>query len=146
MAGLLVRCTEYWSRGGLLLAVLAAVCFAMWVVLLNLYSRLREEKACEPIPQLRKDLTVLKALVSAAPLLGLLGTVMGLVQTFGTLSAGGGPTNQALAQGVGRALVTTQYGLVIALPGLIGIGVIQRQIRKVELVHAVRKIEIGRAQ
>ena len=67
-------------------------------------------------------------LVSAAPLLGLLGTVFGMLQTFlGIATSGGTETAGAVASGISEALVTTQTGLTIALPGLFIVMVIQRQ-------------------
>jgi biopolymer transport protein ExbB len=67
-----------------------------------------------------RDLRVMKIFVSAAPLLGLLGTVTGMLDTFGALASGsGGEKTMALvAKGISEALVTTETGLVIALPGL----------------------------
>lgn len=67
-------------------------------------------------------------LVSAAPLLGLLGTVLGMLQTFLGLSRSSGTeTAGVVAAGISEALVTTQTGLTIALPGLFVVMMIQRQ-------------------
>lgn len=67
-----------------------------------------------------RDLKVMKICVSAAPLVGLLGTVTGMLATFGALSsgAGGDETMGLVAEGISEALITTETGLVIALPGL----------------------------
>jgi biopolymer transport protein ExbB len=62
---------------------------------------------------------VIPVLLSALPLLGLLGTIAGLLATFRTMSTGGGidqPT--VLSGGIAEALVTTQLGLVTLIPGL----------------------------
>ncbi len=67
-------------------------------------------------------------LVAAAPLLGLLGTVMGMLQTFfGISTSGGSETAGVVAAGISEALVTTQTGLTLALPGLFMVMMIQRQ-------------------
>ena len=67
-------------------------------------------------------------LVAAAPLMGLLGTVLGMLQTFfGISTSGGAETAGVVASGISEALVTTQTGLTIALPGLFIVMVIQRQ-------------------
>jgi len=72
-------------------------------------------------------------LVSGAPLLGLLGTVLGMLQTFlGISSSSGQETAGVIAAGISEALVTTQTGLTIALPGLFLVMVIQRQRHKLE--------------
>lgn len=67
-----------------------------------------------------RDLRVMKVCVSAAPLLGLLGTVTGMLTTFNALASGSGgeKTMAMIASGISEALITTETGLVIALPGL----------------------------
>ena len=72
-------------------------------------------------------------LVAAAPLMGLLGTVMGMLQTFfGISTSGGAETAGVVAAGISEALVTTETGLVIALPGLFLVMTIQRQRAQLE--------------
>jgi biopolymer transport protein ExbB len=72
------------------------------------------------IEPFRRDLRFMKRAVSTAPLLGLLGTVTGMLNTFGALAAGTGgeKTMNMVASGISEALITTETGLVIALPGL----------------------------
>lgn len=81
---------------------------------------------------LRKDWLLLTALTASAPLLGLLGTVMGMIQTFDAVSAVSGETGQRVAEGISRALLTTQFGLVIALPGVFGAAHLRKGVREVE--------------
>ena len=74
--------------------------------------------------QLDKHLTALATIASAAPLLGLLGTVIGMIDIFGSQAAGpgalGGGSNPAqLAQGISVALYNTAFGLIVAIPSLI---------------------------
>jgi biopolymer transport protein ExbB len=72
-------------------------------------------------------------LVSAAPLLGLLGTVLGMLRTFFGISTGGGAeTADVVAGGIAEALVTTEAGLMIALPGLFIVMVIHRRRHQLE--------------
>lgn len=63
---------------------------------------------------------ILGALVVAAPLLGLLGTVLGMIATFNGVAAGSSETANLVAGGISQALITTQVGLVAALPGTFG--------------------------
>lgn len=79
-----------------------------------------EELRATEIAPFERDLRVMKICVSAAPLLGLLGTVTGMLATFAALStgAGGEKTMGLVADGISEALVTTETGLLIALPGL----------------------------
>lgn len=77
-------------------------------------------------------------LVAAAPLLGLLGTVLGMLQTFfGLSTSGGAETAGVVAAGISEALVTTQTGLIIALPGLFLVMLIERRKHKLlaQLAH-----------
>lgn len=68
-----------------------------------------------------RDLKVMQMSVSVAPLLGLLGTVTGMLATFAALAAGSGgdKTMDMVASGISQALITTETGLLIALPGLV---------------------------
>jgi biopolymer transport protein ExbB len=67
-----------------------------------------------------RDLRFMRRAVSTAPLLGLLGTVTGMLTTFHALAVGSGgeKTMELVAGGISEALITTETGLVIALPGL----------------------------
>jgi biopolymer transport protein ExbB len=79
-----------------------------------------EELRSTEIAPFERDLRVMKICVGAAPLLGLLGTVTGMLATFGALASGSGgeKTMGLVAEGISEALVTTETGLIIALPGL----------------------------
>lgn len=76
-----------------------------------------------------RDLRIMKASVGAAPLLGLLGTVTGMLSTFDALATGGGgdKTMGMVAGGISEALVTTETGLVLALSGLLFQAILTRQ-------------------
>ena len=69
----------------------------------------------------QRDLQVIGVCVAASPLLGLLGTVTGMLTTFFALStgAGGDKTMDMVAGGISEALITTETGLIIALAGLL---------------------------
>ena len=73
--------------------------------------------------KLERYLAALATIASAAPLLGLLGTVIGMIEIFGSQSGGGGGSpggNPAqLAQGISMALYNTAFGLIVAIPSLI---------------------------
>ena len=72
--------------------------------------------------QLERYLAALATIASAAPLLGLLGTVIGMIEIFGSQSGGVGSAASnpvQLAQGISMALYNTAFGLMIAIPSLI---------------------------
>lgn len=85
----------------------------------DLTARFSELRTTEIAP-VERDLKFMKRSVSAAPLLGLLGTVTGMLATFQGLATGSGgqKTMDLIAGGISEALITTETGLVIALPGL----------------------------
>jgi len=80
--------------------------------------RLLELCTMQEHPQIAKHLAIIAVLAAVAPLLGLLGTVTGMITTFEVLSVFGTGNAKALAGGVSEALITTQTGLLIAIPGL----------------------------
>jgi biopolymer transport protein ExbB len=69
-------------------------------------------------PHIRRFLSVIAVLAAISPLFGLLGTVMGMVSTFNVISLFGTGNAKALAGGISEALITTQSGLLVAIPGL----------------------------
>ena len=68
---------------------------------------------------MRAQLTTLRSIASAAPLLGLFGTVIGMIQVFDALSKGGTIQASDLAGGISEALITTACGLVVAIPAIV---------------------------
>ena len=79
--------------------------------------------------RLERGLFWLDVVVSAAPLLGLLGTVAGLVTVF-SLESDSLPTPETISRGVGLALSTTIMGLSIAIPAIVGNSYLNRRIDK----------------
>ncbi|MBN2704804.1 MAG: MotA/TolQ/ExbB proton channel family protein [Deltaproteobacteria bacterium] len=76
-------------------------------------------------------------LAGAAPLLGLLGTVSGMITTFDVIAAFGTGNARAMAAGISEALITTQAGLVVAVPGLLLGAVLQRRADRIkERMHS----------
>ncbi|NDW06101.1 MotA/TolQ/ExbB proton channel family protein [Jiella pacifica] len=78
---------------------------------------LAEEAAIEGLSRLSRHLPFLDAIVQAAPMLGLLGTVFGMIEVFFTMSGTQGAIDPALlSAGIFAALITTAAGLVVAIP------------------------------
>jgi biopolymer transport protein ExbB len=67
---------------------------------------------------MEKYLGALGTIASAAPLLGLLGTVIGMIEIFAAQSPTGGSNPQQLAHGISIALYNTAFGLIVAIPAL----------------------------
>ena len=84
-------------------------------------------------PVLNRHLAAIAVLASVAPLLGLLGTVIGMVDTFDVLSVFGTGNVKGLASGISVALITTQSGLLVAIPGLLLSGYLYRRAARLEM-------------
>lgn len=78
---------------------------------------------------LNDHLAVIGVLAAIAPLLGLLGTVTGMIGTFDVLSVFGTGNAKGMAGGISEALITTQTGLLVAIPGLYMKGFLDRRAR-----------------
>jgi biopolymer transport protein ExbB len=79
----------------------------------------RETNAREEISKLERGLVILEIVVGVAPLLGLVGTIYGLIALFASLGTAGLGDNNALASGIALALNATLLGLITAIPSLV---------------------------
>jgi len=114
------RAEAWFTSGGPLMVVLLGVGLALYGLLFDRLMRLgrsRLGRGGAEVDDPSAHLLVIRALVGAAPLLGLLGTVNGIVQAFDGMLVTGGV--EQMSAGIGRALRTTQYGLTIAAPALL---------------------------
>ncbi|WP_181295921.1 MotA/TolQ/ExbB proton channel family protein [Pseudomonas sp. Q2-TVG4-2] len=75
-----------------------------------------DEAILQETPPLERGQPLLKLLSAVAPLLGLLGTVTGMIVTFQAITQSGGGDSRLMADGISQALVTTVLGLVVAIP------------------------------
>ncbi|WP_313499044.1 MotA/TolQ/ExbB proton channel family protein [Stutzerimonas nitrititolerans] len=75
-----------------------------------------DEAILQETPPLERGQPLLKLLAAVAPLLGLLGTVTGMIVTFQAITQSGGGDSRLMADGISQALVTTVQGLVVAIP------------------------------
>jgi biopolymer transport protein ExbB len=78
------------------------------------------------LPRSNRRIAFLNVLVGTAPLMGLLGTVAGMLNTFSGLANASGETIDLVAGGIAEALITTETGLVIAIPAYIILGRIKQ--------------------
>ncbi|MBN2314128.1 MAG: MotA/TolQ/ExbB proton channel family protein, partial [Sedimentisphaerales bacterium] len=78
-----------------------------------------QEAFLHELPRLERFLPSIRMLSSVAPMLGLLGTVTGIIATFDMITVVGGGKPRLLAGGISEALITTATGLSIAIPGLL---------------------------
>lgn len=78
-----------------------------------------EESGRSEVSKLDKFLPSLQTIVAIAPLLGLLGTVLGMIKIFDVIALQGTGSAEALSSGIAEALITTAAGLVVAIPAQI---------------------------
>jgi biopolymer transport protein ExbB/TolQ len=83
-------------------------------------KRALENTVAQESLKLESGLILLAIAVSGAPFLGLLGTVWGVMSTFGHIAQQGSATMSAMAPGVAAALITTVAGLLVAIPSMFG--------------------------
>lgn len=82
-------------------------------------SQALEMGAEEEVKRMRRNLTILDTIITLAPLLGILGTVMGIIDSFHLLGAAGIESPRVVTEGIAQALITTATGLAIAIMTLI---------------------------
>ena len=113
-----------------------------------------EHEASQVIHELERFLNPLGTVATITPLLGLLGTVIGMIKVFAEIQLAGVGDAGNLAGGISEALITTASGLSVAIPALIChryfirrvdelvVGMAQEAIKLVEVVHGDREIDV----
>ncbi|WP_434677540.1 MotA/TolQ/ExbB proton channel family protein [Pseudomonas sp. R1-18] len=114
-----------------------------------------EEAAARVIHELERYLSALGSIAAMAPLLGLLGTVLGMIDIFGSFNSSGTTANAGvLAGGISKALICTASGLIVAIPAIffhrylqgrvdeLVVGMEQQAIRLVEVVQGDREVDL----
>ncbi|MGM8884366.1 MotA/TolQ/ExbB proton channel family protein [Psychrobacter sp. 1U2] len=87
-----------------------------------------QNRASVQIHQLEKNINMLGTIGAIAPLLGLLGTVLGIISSFLAITDGAMQDPTLLAAGVSQALITTAAGMIVAIPALVAYRYFQRRI------------------
>lgn len=90
-----------------------------------------QEQLLHEVPRLNARMGGIATLAAVAPLLGLLGTVTGIIRTFGVIRAFGNANPSLMAGGISEALLTTATGLVIAVPILVLLSVLRGRSQRV---------------
>ena len=139
---------DFLERGGDVLYLILMVTFLMWILIADriLYFRLNRQKDIDRVmtawnarsdqtswyahqvrrmlisdveTRLKSGLLMIKTLVALCPLLGLLGTVTGMIEVFDVMAIAGSGNARAMASGVSKATIPTMSGMVAALSGLV---------------------------
>ncbi len=93
-----------------------------------------DEALLKELPALESGQSILKLLAATAPLLGLLGTVTGMIGTFQSITLFGTSDPKLMAGGISQALITTVFGLVVAIPMLFSHGLLSSQSRALLMI------------
>lgn len=114
----------------------------------SLLEEKAREIALEELPKLEKNMWLLSMAAQLSPLVGLLGTVTGMIMSFNIISQSGTGDPKALAGGIAQALITTAAGLIVAVPSVFSYNFLNKKIdnvlnsiekSSVELINVIRK-------
>ena len=139
-----MTCSQFRETDGRALKEARRVDQIMRYCLADHQNREETRKRFEQIRQsessyLNRRLRFLLVLASSAPLIGLLGTVAGMLRTFAGMSMGESYKMDLVASGISQALVTTQAGLLIAIPALAFLHLLNR--RKNDWLRCLNRME-----
>lgn len=155
----LAELESFLAQGGVVLTVIMLTTFALWMLILERFhyfwriagrDRLRAGKQWQQRRDTRswyaqqqrrrlisilrsraeRNLHTVKAVVAVAPLLGLLGTVTGMIDVFDVMAYSGTGNTRAMAAGVSKATIPTMAGMVVALTGMLCSLRLQRQLKE----------------
>ena len=99
-----------------------------------------EDVLSRAVPVLEQNLSTIKLLAAVAPLLGLLGTVVGMIETFQSITLFGTGDPKLMAGGISQALVTTMLGLIAAVPLLFIHNILESRSRNITQVYEEQAI------
>lgn len=112
-----------------------------------------EDAGRKVVQDLERYLGALGTIAAISPLLGLLGTVLGMIRVFSVLTSQGAANPANLAGGISEALITTAAGLIVAIPALIGYRFLRARVQALtlsmegeaaELVHRLSALQARR--
>lgn len=152
---------HYINQGGVIVMVLIAMfglglTIMLWKFLVLLYVNFKKKKSCklyikdlpknsdisivelyvhEVMHSLERGLNTVKIIAIISPLLGLLGTVIGIYSAFEGISQNGLGDPSYFAGGISMAMITTIAGLIVAIPHYIGYNYLISMMDKLELVY-----------
>lgn len=159
VSGALQNLQEFLERGGPILNWIMLLTFVMWAFILERLAyfgfahkgvrdraikewgarsdhhswhahAIRDQLISEVKQKAEQNVELIKTLVAAAPLFGLLGTVTGMVAVFDVMSISGSSDARAMSSGVARATIPTMAGMVASLSGLMFSNQIERMAKR----------------
>ncbi|WP_321390061.1 MotA/TolQ/ExbB proton channel family protein [uncultured Desulfuromusa sp.] len=95
--------------------------------------RLLDQCSMQLRQEVHRNIMLIAVLATVSPLLGLLGTVTGMITTFDVIALFGTGNARALAGGISEALITTQSGLLVSIPGVFSSAVLTLRARRLQM-------------
>jgi biopolymer transport protein ExbB len=100
------------------------------------------EAVLEEVPRINRHLPLLKIIAAVAPLMGLLGTVTGMIVTFQAITLFGAGDPRLMAGGISQALITTVLGLCVAIPMLLLHNLVQGRAKHITEILQQRAVAL----
>lgn len=149
---------DFQEMGGDVLLIIAVLTFIMWMLIferlwyfrtehkvqirhvLDVWEarkersswnahKIREAMISQVSERMSASLPLIKTFVALCPLLGLLGTVTGMIEVFDVMAISGSGNARSMASGVSKATIPTMAGMVAALSGIVGDGYLSRKFK-----------------
>ena len=157
MGDVIIAVRDFLEMGGQVLNIIALVIFLMWMLILERISffqsglisqkssiqtnwnnrsdkkswnseAMREQMISEFSMSANQYLSIIKTLVALCPLLGLMGTVTGMIQVFDVMAISGSGNARSMASGVSKATIPTMAGMVGALSGVFFVTLLNQKV------------------
>lgn len=125
---ILINLFRIWEEGGALmwpLILLSVVLYYQIFDLLIKFFTVKKKILQEDLTFLESRLGLVSKMIKVVPLVGLLGTVLGIITTFSVIGIDIENEEKEIALGISEALITTQYGLLISIPAMVIFGFIK---------------------
>jgi len=119
---------NYYILGGILIFPLFIISLILWYLCLKkvfLLKTIERKKVMNNL--IFKDIKTISILTFISPLIGLLGTVIGMIKTFNSLSLNSSLSSKYVSAGISESLITTEIGLLIAIPGFLFLNYIKKK-------------------
>ena len=150
---------HFLDKGGWVLYVILVLLIVLWSILINKFlilsfefpkeragvtqswkqrkdhqswysRRIKKMLLADLFRNLDSNMAIIKTLIALCPLLGLLGTVSGMIEVFEVMASLGNSSPRAMAAGISRATIPTMAGMVAALSGLLAVNILNKNIEK----------------
>jgi len=150
---ILMNLFRIWEEGGALmwpLILLSVVLYYQIFDLLIRFFAIEKNPLQEELNFIESRLSLVSRMIKVVPLVGLLGTVLGIIATFSVIGIDIENQEKEIALGISEALITTQYGLLISIPAMVMFSFIKygyhRQVKYLKKGELYKKVSFRLSQ